>query len=258
MDIHRLFNDPYRDINDQQIMEMMIRDISETGKEQFLDEIGEYKDVSDWKGVTTDDEGNVIRIDWQMPKVNLGGGTIDLSYIPFYIKSFNVRDQDLEGNLNVAVLPRSLVSFNMRCSKLKGKVVGSHLPPKMEFFDVHSNKINRFIGDSLPTTIRVCSLRDNNISGPLVLPKEFPPRLVHMDLGDNSLSGPLILPKEFPPNFKYMSLKNNLFHQESLIVGKFPNTMDIFDIQGNKIEFVYDSEGWLYTDLRIKKSPYEK
>ena len=221
----KLWKLDYGNMNDQQRMEVMIRDVN--NKNDFLDEDGEYKDVCKWKGVECDSNSNVVKIYWYND-LNVKGGSIDLEYIPPNVTEFIVMSQSLNGTINVSFLPHRLLLFDMFENKLSGQLHLHNLPNHINEFFVGYNNLEGTIDlTMLPSSLEILGLNKNNFTDPI--------NLIHL-----------------PMNLKSLWIYDNKIKQVVVVIGVISNTLEEIYLYGNSIDRLLDIEGNLVDDDRIK------
>jgi len=140
---------------DEQRVEKLVEGLEDTSR--FKDHDGEYLHVCDWKGVTCDDAGSVIKIDWD----NIIGtyhlkGSMELAWIPPTVTHFDIANNKISGSINTAMLPRTLKYLYVDgCGNFSGTINWTELPTTLINFWLTSNKFHGCINfDVLPISMR--------------------------------------------------------------------------------------------------------
>ena len=97
----RLGKVDYGSMCDQQLLELVVNKAA--NKDLFLDNDGEYKEMTEWKGVECDKDGRVIKVNWvNQPwhscNHSFAGGVLMLEWLPPKIQHFNLDSHPLDRN----------------------------------------------------------------------------------------------------------------------------------------------------------------
>ena len=169
-------------LSDQTLMEMLFKDLPDKATQKFKDQDGFYLDVCQWRNITCDDEGNVVRI----------------------------RKCDAVGSVAFAHIPPKVKIFHMSLAGIVGTIEACDLPQRTEEFDVGDNKLEgTFDFANSPVGIRELSIYKNNFSGGADL-ENLPKPMTHLWIHDNKFSGSLCL-TNLPPKFQTLDASRNAF-----------------------------------------------
>ena len=114
----------------------------------------------EWDGVTCNQEGKVMGIDWAARK--------------------------LEGSLEWKHLPDTLLKLRMSSNKLSGSIALEDLPPHLEYLSLGSNNFTGSINlQAMPRTMKKLLLGNNELSGSVSF-FNLPEDLSFLYLADNA------------------------------------------------------------------------
>ena len=166
-----------------------------------------------WSGITCDEEGHVIKIEWD--------------------------EYRLSGDLQWEFLPHTLAMFNLNSNKLEGKVPFTELPPKLTTLCMDGNFFySEADFTALPDTMGYMVLSDNNFSEEICLTK-LPQTLFFFNLARNRFSGPLDL-TNLPSSMNSLFLNNNRFHGH-VSLSSLPKGLSRLFLNGNPSLYIKDS-----------------
>ena len=122
----------------------------------------------EWHGVTCNEEGKVVKINWAMYK--------------------------LEGTLEWKHLPDTILELHMESNNLFGSIVFEDLPPHLEYLSLGTNHFTGGVNlQAMPKTMKDLLIGNNELSGSVSF-CNLPDNLSFLYLADNrELSGTLLL-----------------------------------------------------------------
>ena len=208
-------SDEYRDISrfdvscvpQQALMELFVSKL--TRENPFLNSVGMVPDISEWEGVSLDDEENVTEISWQHFDVS-PDCTLHLPYVPQTTRKLSITTTNLESTLDMCQLPQSLLLLDVSRNRLEGTVDLTRLPPRMAICILAGNYFEGALTTSkLPASLEVLNVAENYFHGELDLTC-LPPRIRAMHMQWNTFSGNLSL-QNVPASLELLSLHENEF-----------------------------------------------
>ena len=202
-------------------MELLVTGFSDVST--FQDENADFRDISEWPGVTHSPEGQITsikwnfdvgeaRTNWEYKQPVKEGGTIALSFIPasvtHFVSSslkmlgtletsllpdalihFDVSDNTLSGTFDMTKLPLELVQLFVNANALTGEIKLSALPPKLERIDISANSFEESLDFSaVVPPLMFFYAEKNRFRGGLDLSKR-PHSLTRIWLYNNYLGG---------------------------------------------------------------------
>ena len=198
-------------MSDQCRMEMLIDGLNDEGKKLFLDSEGNYRDISDWKGIRSDPDGRVHRIAFCTSKWE---GKLQLDFLPPALNTLKIRSKDTKfkigGTLSARRLPRGLKELTVNAQAFDGTIDFNALPTALRTFDSSGNFFNGSCAlRALPPNLDTLSLQCNQFSGSVDL-SSLPHKLTSLILSDNNFSGEIQL-RNLPLHLSYVNIANNAF-----------------------------------------------
>lgn len=141
-------------LSQQTLMELFIEGIE--NKERIRKD---GDDISEWWGVTSNDQGEVVGISWYFNDLE---GTPDWKFLPATLTKIELGLNKLEGQVDLTQLPQSLKIFNIRNNQFSGSLDLTQLPPNLKFLDISNNQFTGKVDlGQLPSKINAL-LFDNN------------------------------------------------------------------------------------------------
>ena len=182
----------YDSLSDQARMEILIDGLTAESKKYYKDDNGNYIDVCDWRGVSCDTEGHIVKIS----RLDLYiSGSVDLAFIPPHVICFGMDFLQSTGTLETSKLPRKIQEFDISQNKFHGTVEMAGLPDCLEELNISSNAFTGSVAlDKLPAQITEVDLSNNMFSGSIDL-NNLPERLSSLDISRNAFSGEFVLTK---------------------------------------------------------------
>mmetsp|Transcript_4363 Transcript_4363/g.6514 ORF Transcript_4363/g.6514 Transcript_4363/m.6514 type:complete len:227 (-) Transcript_4363:79-759(-) len=156
-------------------------------------------DISEWKGVTLNDNEEVTRIQW--PSADLSykhglkmRGSVALEWFPATVETILLGNNKLKGTINLHELPVSLNWLELWMNNFSGEVDLTNLPPQLVSLLLSMNKLSGTPDFTcLPETIQTMRLTNNKFSGVADFSK-LPDSLEELDLRNNAeLGGRMLL-----------------------------------------------------------------
>ena len=136
---------------DHESMQHLIQNVQRN--KIFKQKSGEWADACLWANVFCNENLQVTRISWSqiMSPVKLGGGSMDLGFIPRNVEYFNIGHAGVEGTLNAHSLPRALKELHINYCRFAGTIDWLALPPGLQILDVGSNQFTGNVAlDDMP------------------------------------------------------------------------------------------------------------
>mmetsp|Transcript_20841 Transcript_20841/g.32518 ORF Transcript_20841/g.32518 Transcript_20841/m.32518 type:complete len:238 (-) Transcript_20841:32-745(-) len=170
-------------LSQETLMELLISQI--VNKEVIC---GPEEDLQrQWKEVTLNENGEVLRIQWIYYKLE---GTFHLEWLPPTATSVMVTyNSKLEGTIHLTSLPEPLIKLNLARNSFSGEIDLTRLPAKLERLYVNANQ---FCGTvcltKLPSSLVSLYLSENQFFGPVDL-TSLPEGLEDFRLHNNDFSG---------------------------------------------------------------------
>ena len=230
-------------IPDQDLMELLIEDMSDDFKKIFQHSSGKYVPVCRWKGVTCNAQRNVLHVQFAKFKKGKAPAKIDFAYLPRSLVNFDMPLQKLHGTVETSALPRKLELLSIRNNDIYGTFDFRCLPEHLRILDILGNHFSGSVNfDSLPPTIEKIRALDNAFIGCIALDK-LPRSLIDLDLSQNKLRGSLNL-QSTARDLKVLTLADNAFFGEVC-----------FDHLPQKVEHVFLESNRLCGSIRILRLP---
>ena len=265
------------DIPDQQMMELLIENLTDFSKKALQAQVTEhFNPIEVWRGVRLKAD-RVTEVEW-------GGfthlsGTLQLEYIPKGVKHFSCRGTTTEGTLQTEKLPQKITDLLICENKLTGSVDFQAFPHSLRKILLRKNDFSGSADlTALPVNLVVLCIDQNWFAGEICLTK-LPRSLVKLTLGfnkftgevqfenlpealealevrDNKLRGNLAM-KEMMPHVKYINVSNNSFlgtavvHSSIIprILVKGTHIVDVIDESGGAYRKLRDNAGYVRTIL---------
>ena len=244
-------------LSQQALMEMFVDAMQ--NKDRFMHNEN-YKDISEWQGMTCNDNEEVIEVrishDVHNQHPKLGGrmnmrflpstvrsliivgqdmeGTLEANDMPTYLETFNIRSNLITGELNVKDFPQTLTTLQVDYNALSGEIEWEFLPANLKNFDAVSNEFHgSILLTNLPSTLEVLNLSNNQFSGEINL-LSLPRNLHQLSIGGNNLCGRLLF-DAVPERLSTLQLSSNHFTGNIDFKRIIPNAL-YFSIRGNEVE----------------------
>ena len=204
-----------QELTDQMRMELFIDGMTDSAKQHYKDEDGDYLDISEWESVEIDEDDMRVR-SIRFPD-GFCKGSLALDYIPPTVLVFHQSGGVMTGTIETATLPGGLDEFSLTSShNMHGTIDLSKLPSKLSRFHIYGNNfcgsadlaalpkglitldisINHFTGtvslDSLPQSLEELNISENDFEGSLCL-EALPHLLSSVDCSSCNFSGSLNL-----------------------------------------------------------------
>ena len=219
-------------LSQQAQMEMFVDAMQ--NKDRFMHNEN-YKDLSEWHGITCNDAGEVveIHIDYdEEPQEALLGGRMNMKFLPQTVQLILLDGQAIRGTLEANALPDIIKSFSVVRNEIEGPLVMSDFPRGIQIVDVGENKLQGEINwAAMPPNLEIFSVPGNKLCGGILL-SNLPPSLTLLGLGVNQFSGEISL-LSLPPNLTHLDVSNNDLYG-SLIFDAIPARMEAFELSGNR------------------------
>ena len=193
--------------------------------------------MGDWYGVTTDDEGRVIRL--ELPKNQLNG------WIPPELGNLsNLKELDLNENMLSGEIPPELGKLvKLEVLDLYSNQLSGQIPPELgnlESLQWLRLYVNRLSGEIPPELGSLASLKNlqlfkNQLSGEIPLELGNLINLEVLSLPDNQLNG------EIPPELGNLDSLRNLNLNDNQLSGEIPlelgnlDSLEDLDLSGNQL-----------------------
>ena len=214
-------------MSDQTLMELFVDGIYQ--RYAFQDTEGEYEDISTWKFLQFNSQGQVVGIDF-----DFFDGSLALQFLPRTVTYFRVRRAKVDIHIDAAGLPRDMETFivygtnkasgtidfcsfppalrtlNLSLNRLSGSAEFRSLPARLESLEIYSNKFSGEISlESLPKSLENLNIRSNEFQGPVCL-KSLPQALRDLNVSHCAFSGSLDL-SNIPPLLVCLLANDNAF-----------------------------------------------
>ena len=182
-------------LSDQSLMELLIDDL--IGKEQFIDDDGEYLDLRKWGA-----GWSVFRFDDQgsLEAINLNGffdgGSIQMQWAPERLLSLNFAENQIMGSLETASFPPLLCTLDVSVNSMSGEFAIEGLPRHIEYIDISANNFRGILNT-----------------------RDFPPSMRKF-YGDQNAFTHIQDLTSLPSSFEVLSLVKNHLAQEEVAVGE--------------------------------------
>ena len=165
---------------DQALMELMYTpDIPAHAEEELY----LYEDSAcAWRLVECDTDGNVQKIDWHTPGLQLFG-SIDFAMLPHKISHFRLFRQYVEGEINVRGLPATMRYFCVELCLCSGTVDLRSVPTAMEVLILKENMLTGITDiQNLPEGMKTLVVAEKDIKNVRIRVAELPGRDLKVDL----------------------------------------------------------------------------
>ena len=223
------FDLDYISISDQDMMELVIADLSEESKRLFQNSKGGYRYACDWTTESDENEYCEIscdeagRVTGFVHKVR--AGMYNLRALPLRIRVFRIlhgietiewrgiapkQNVNVTGTLDTSALPLTLQVFDISENAFEGQVDFEWLPQGLNDFMISRNN---FLGScnlkSLPKALLRCFLERNAFTGSISL-DSLPLGLTHLRLHENNFQGTLNF-NNLPDSLRHLNVGGNGF-----------------------------------------------
>jgi len=201
-------------LSQQACMERAIAHLSEGDKSHFQNSIGRFLPIAEWKGLTLNADGDIIKIKWD--SLFMEEGSIDFAWLPPTVEMFSATHCSLVGPLYFGQLPYSMRIFSVRDNKLSGNIHFDSLPIQMASLDLGKNAFHGNLDmTNLPPSMRYLYLDDNHFGGHLDLTK-LPRTMYGLDLDRNKFHSDIVIGK-LPVDMRAISLSGNGIQEEEIL-----------------------------------------
>ncbi|MEM1283676.1 MAG: hypothetical protein AAGG81_09010 [Chlamydiota bacterium] len=181
-------------------MELFIENLDLESKHKIN---GVDRPLSEWKGVTLNEQNDVIKIQWEL--------------------------LSLKGMLGWEWLPSSIKIISVYSNKLCGKIYLNDLPEKLENLDA---SYNQFAGTvdftNLPEYLDYLNISCNSFSGKVVLTK-LPPNLRRLDISDNKFTERVDF-SNLPQGLHYNDEGNNFGLEDRISIIRLRESHNVAEI----------------------------
>ena len=163
-------------LNDQSRMEMLVTPIEDDRAIlvddvylEFKNNTDDFLDIQKWPGVTCNEGGDVVSIDWSLE--NWACGEVSFDLLPENLVFFDstkglFNEWVIRGTISTELLPRVLETFIMNGHAIGGTIDLTQLPPAMKTFKAFGNVLEGTINlESLPSTMQKLDLSHNKLCG---------------------------------------------------------------------------------------------
>jgi len=153
----------YGNMCDQQKMEKLVEGVEEVSFFMHDVDEGEFKEIANWPGVTSEENGDIVlEIDWRFKFLR---GTMDLSWMPSMVTYFDISANFISGTLNAAALPRTLKHINIGSNKFSGTVDWELIPSNVEYVRLSLNQFKGSVDlNVLPSTLKTLNVNRNTFT----------------------------------------------------------------------------------------------
>ena len=275
----------YTYLSDQTLIELFMEGFDKEWTEPFQNSSGEYFDIQEWEELTFDHQGILRELDFtnllegsvsfqfipaSVESVDLTHcllkGTLDVAVLPKGLMLFSVQEgEELQGTVDFGSLPPKMRSFEIDENQFSGSADLEHLPAALRVFDIAVNKFTGTVSlKSLPIEMERLYIHNNGFSGSLDI-SNLPTKLAVFSASNCQFTGELHF-KNLPPNLESLFLEDNKFEGELRIlenrkkiaelslsecgwsgeVWVHTSLHEVIELEGNKIETVFDQEGTEY------------
>ena len=224
-------------LSPQAMMELLVAHIPNG----FVDANGNFLDVTEWSGVTSDYDGAITEIHWTSPAalgVSLdseASGFLDMRWIPPTVQNLHLEGITLQ-NFHLQHLPHAghrIFLIGSAGTKIDGAFIARDLPPDIETIDFSHNALFGSVeAADLPRTLTGINLTENSIQGSLDCTR-FPPSLEHFILLKNRCTGSLDL-THLPEPLAQLNLSENQFQGE-IHLQKLPKGLHDLNLSSNAL-----------------------
>ncbi|KNH04947.1 leucine-rich repeat protein [Perkinsela sp. CCAP 1560/4] len=215
----------------QTLMEVLVSNLE--GVTTFEDDNGCFTRIEQWTGLTFDEYGNVVSIDFatqseafligvaeydRKAKLDAPGGNIDLRWIPQSVTVFSVAYLHLQGTVETCHLPAGMVALLIGKNIFTGTFDMDGLPQGIVNVSIEHNKFQGSLNMKahLPF-LRSFDADGNAFCGTLDL-SSLPERLYTLRLAHNRFSGSIDL-RAITTSLRCLLLSGNEISQDTLLVG---------------------------------------
>ena len=228
----------FASLTQQTLLELVVDEITE--RYRFQEEDEQYLSLIDWYGVTLNDNGEVLGINWSQRSLE---GNIRLEWLPPTLTDIDIGLNILQGSVTVQNLPRSLTEIDVNSNQLSGTFDAENLPPKTKNLFIKNNRFSgSFVLNQLPRTLICISAGENEFSGALDLSR-LPNSLICLNLDRNAFNavqGEIMCPKSL---YK-LDLHGNTIAQRTLQISKLNEAKHLtVDLRGSAVVSVIDENG---------------
>ena len=245
---------------DQTLMELLVGDAAQHNA--ALEDIdGSFLDIQSWPGLTFDDAGKVMRIEFSADfgAPGLFGsesesdddgetyiigpeGSIDIKWIPKSDKVFEIRGLNLEGTVKTGALPEALEQFNISSNCFRGTFCVASLPQKLEYVNISLNILSGTLDISkLPPLILGFSAEANKFHGSLDF-SQLPEKIIGLRLSNNAFYGEIDLSK-IPSSIRFFTLRGSAIQQAELVIKVPPEGTQFFRLSSANFQRIIDTDG---------------
>ena len=168
---------------------------------------GGYSDITDWRGVRCNENGEVLSIVWQ-GGIHRGPKTpYDLQWIPPTVEQLELTRHPA-SNFAAAYFPKSIGNVYISKCDISGTLEANELPRKISSLFLADNLLCGSIEwSALPRALVSLDLAKNHFEGS-ILCVHFPPFLEWVDLSRNNFSGSVDC-ADLPENLGNIRLNHN-------------------------------------------------
>ena len=223
----------------QSLMELVIEN-TRLAWSNWRDENGNYNDMCEWAGVTCNEDGDVININWGVK--NFLDEQPKLQWLPSTVQSILLYNSRQKGSLDAAKLPKDLRRGSFSGNDYEGSFDFSSLPPGLKSLDLNDNRLTGSVDlKCLPEPMTVLLLLRNHFSGSIEL-DGLPKGMQMLNIAENSLTGEFTL-KNLPQALEVLQLNDNAFEFEEVVAVALPPTLKCLDLRNNDIARIVDEKG---------------
>ena len=242
-------------LNDQARMEILVHSFDH--KHIFQDKNGNFLELADWRGLTLDNEENVLEIMWtnirfgrQVGVAVQHGGTVAMEWLPPNTCKATFFGTNLRGTVETSSLPQSMQSFDITVNKLCGAFDLAGLPCKIEKLFLSLNAFSGSLAlEALPETLREFEANDNSFSGSLTL-NHLPEALFNLSLARNKVTGTICL-KFIPISLRALNLRGNQFTQDKVTLKNANVDKIVLNLRETGISRVCNEAGQVLTSENV-------
>jgi len=194
----------------QTLMELFLDGITKN-KNIICGDCDTPKPVAEWRGVTTNADGEVTMFRTIYCALF---GTPQLQWLPESVTKLDMTKNLLTGTLDLSVLPESLECLVLADNKFSGEIALESLHQRMCVLNLGMNQLSGSLKlESLPDNLKELYLDFNSFSGTVCL-TNLPASMISLSINDNKLHGGVDLTR-LPDGLASLFLGTNGFCGET-------------------------------------------
>ena len=121
------------------LVELFVDGLTDNCKEDLRLPPDIQADGCSWYGVNTNEDGEVVDIEWQRSDIE---GALNFRWLPETLWTLFLDGNALEGTIDFTALPRALVRFYIDRNSFSGEADLTRLPASLEDLDIYRNKFH--------------------------------------------------------------------------------------------------------------------